>query len=114
MEFLEKYWPLLLVALFIVIRKLRFYQVKKQLPALKAAGAVLLDVRSEAEFAAGHAEGSINIPLDQLKQQLHRLAKDQTIVLACASGTRSAMANRILRQHGHKQTFNIGSWRNLQ
>ncbi|MFM8911861.1 MAG: rhodanese-like domain-containing protein, partial [Flammeovirgaceae bacterium] len=43
-------------------------------------GATILDVRSKAEFAGGHAKGAINIPLDQLPSQLGRFKKEQVII----------------------------------
>src|SRR5262245_49859038 len=61
-------------------------------------GARLVDVRSKAEFAAGHPSPAINIPVQELEQRLGELEKkDQTIIVYCQSGVRSARAARILK-----------------
>ena len=68
---------------------------------LVAAGALLLDVRTPAEFAGGHVEGALNIPVQVLGQRLGDLgAKDREIVVYCQSGGRSARAANELRAAG--------------
>jgi rhodanese-related sulfurtransferase len=74
-------------------------------------GAVILDVRTKAEYQAGHIHGSLNIPVDQLKNNLHRIPdKQTTIITCCASGMRSASAESILKSSGYKNVRNGGSW----
>jgi phage shock protein E len=77
-------------------------------------GAVILDVRSKGEYAGGHIKGSINVSVDQLKNNLGRLDKQKTIITCCASGMRSGMAKSILESNGYKQVHNGGSWASLQ
>lgn len=78
-------------------------------------GAVILDVRSKGEYAGGHIKGSINISVDQLKNNLNRLAdKQKTIITCCASGMRSGSAKSILESNGYISVFNGGSWASLQ
>lgn len=78
-------------------------------------GAIILDVRSKGEFAGGHIKNSINIPVDQLDNQLSKLKdKNKCIVCCCASGMRSGTAKRILESKGYKAVFNGGSWNGLQ
>lgn len=78
-------------------------------------GAIIVDVRSKAEFALGHVKGSRNIPLDQLKDNLTKLKnKEQAIITCCASGMRSASAKGILQQAGYANVYNGGSWRSLE
>lgn len=113
MEILKHNWPLVLIALYFAYRMIRSYQVKKLLPTLKARGAILMDVRSQAEYASGHAPGSINVPLNTLSTELHKYSPNQTIVVCCASGTRSAMARKILQKNGFKETYNAGTWKTL-
>ncbi|WP_434340065.1 rhodanese-like domain-containing protein [Motilimonas cestriensis] len=60
----------------------------------------LLDVRTPAEFAQGHIKGAINIPYDQLDQQLASLDKDTEIVVYCSSGRRAAIAEDVLMSNG--------------
>lgn len=61
---------------------------------------VLLDVRTAQEFAAGHADGAINIPVQELPFRLHELAGSQKIVVYCRSGARSALATKVLKTAG--------------
>ena len=87
---------------------------KTDYAALVKEGAVILDVRSKSEYAGGHIKNSINIPLDQLSQNLSRLKdKNQTIITCCASGIRSASAKRILKNNGYTNVYNGGGWSRL-
>jgi NADPH-dependent 2,4-dienoyl-CoA reductase/sulfur reductase-like enzyme/rhodanese-related sulfurtransferase len=63
-------------------------------------GAILLDVRDPSEFAAGHAPGAINIPLNDLRDRLDELPADRPILAYCRVGQRGHNATRLLRQHG--------------
>ena len=77
-------------------------------------GAIILDVRSKGEFAGGHIKGSINIPVDQLQNNLSRLKdKNKTIITCCASGMRSASAKGILQNNGYTDVHNGGGWMSL-
>jgi len=60
----------------------------------------LLDVRSADEFAGGHFEGAVNIPLDSLREHLDELDVEKPLYVNCFSGLRSYIACRILAQHG--------------
>ena len=82
--------------------------------ALTRAGAIIIDVRSSAEFASGHIKGSKNIELQQLKNQLSKIPKDKVIITCCASGMRSASAKSILLQSGFPEVHNGGGWMSLQ
>lgn len=62
--------------------------------------ATLLDVRTPAEYRTGHLDGFCNIPLDELRQQLHRLEPGKPVYVICQSGLRSYIACRILAGHG--------------
>ncbi len=72
--------------------------------------ALMIDVRSRGEYAAGHLEGSINVPLDEFAQRIAQVAPDksQAIVLCCASGARSGAAAGYLQQQGYTQVVNGG------
>ena len=75
-------------------------------------GAMVVDVRSAAEFKAGHLTGAANIPLDELANTLPRDIpdKNQVLLLHCLSGTRSGIAKRMLRGMGYQNVFNLGSY----
>lgn len=78
-------------------------------------GAVILDVRSKAEFAGGHVKGAINIPLDVLDSNVSKLGnKDTYIIACCMSGGRSLMAKNILHAAGYDNVHNGGGWHSLQ
>lgn len=78
-------------------------------------GAVILDVRTKGEYSGGHIKGSVNIAVDQLKNNLNRFPdKSITIITCCASGMRSASAKRILKSSGYANVQNGGSWATLQ
>lgn len=62
--------------------------------------ALLLDIRSEEEFASGHLESAVNVPLDQLRGKLDELDKNKTILVYCQVGLRGYLGERILSQHG--------------
>ncbi len=82
--------------------------------ALLKEGAIILDVRSKSEFDGGHIKNSINIPVDQLQNNLSRLKdKNKTIITCCASGMRSASAKSILLNNGYKNVHNGGGWSSL-
>ena len=69
--------------------------------ALPRDGSVaLLDVRTPAEYAAGHIDGFANLPLDELRQHIGQLDPAKPVFLHCHSGLRSYLACRILAGHG--------------
>ena len=70
-----------------------------ELAAARAAGAVLVDVRSAGEFAAGNIPGALNVPLDELRDRLAELP-DAPLIVHCQVGQRGHTAARILDQHG--------------
>lgn len=72
-------------------------------------GAVLLDVRSDGEYRQGHIPGSVNIPLDAMKNTAQKVPrKDTMIFVHCLSGGRSGQAVQILKQMGYTNVKNIG------
>lgn len=76
-------------------------------------GAPIIDVRSPMEFKSGHVEGSINIPLDQIKNNISKIKKmQQPVITVCASGNRSGSAKTILESNGI-ECYNGGGWRSL-
>ena len=87
---------------------------KTDLAQLVREGAVILDVRSKGEYAGGHIKGSLNIPVDQLANNLNQLKhKSKPIITCCASGMRSASAKNILESNGYQHVYNGGGWNSL-
>ena len=60
----------------------------------------LLDTRTPGEYSAGHIEGGINSPVDDLRERLHELDRTKPVYVICQSGLRSYIACRILAGHG--------------
>jgi rhodanese-related sulfurtransferase len=69
---------------------------------------LLIDVRTPEEFASGHIPGAINISVQTLPDRLSEIAEDQTIVVYCRSGNRSATATDILVAAGYAPVFDLG------
>lgn len=67
---------------------------------VREAGAMLLDVRTRGEFASGHAEGAVNVPLQELSGRLGDIPTHCPVVVYCHSGGRSASAASLLAQAG--------------
>lgn len=80
--------------------------------ALPRDGSVqLVDVRTQAEYAAGHIDGFINLPVDQLREHLEQLDKTKPVYLVCQSGLRSYIASRILKGSGFACSHLAGGYR---
>lgn len=98
------------IIIFFVLKKLGQVNPQKA-RELKAAGAIVIDVRTVEEFAGGHVVGAINVPLDQLGEKIESVVPDhqQPILIYCLSGTRSALARRILLSKKYSDIYNLGS-----
>ena len=78
---------------------------------------VMIDVRDAAEYAAGHATGARNVPLDQLEQKLPGTVKNKSVplLLMCASGARAQRALATAKKLGYEQAQVVGgglkSWK---
>ncbi len=90
-----------------------FGSKSRSIRELLADGAVIVDVRTPAEFSGGHVKSSINIPLDSLDSNLSKLKKDKPVITCCASGMRSASAKNLLKKRGFSEVVNGGSWSSL-
>lgn len=76
-------------------------------------GAIIVDVRNPFEFAAGHIAGSVNIPLNLIRDQASELkSRNKTIITCCRSGNSSAVAKSILKSMG-LNVVNGGAWTSL-
>ncbi len=73
-----------------------------ELDALPGDGSVtLLDTRTTEEYAEGHIEGFINIPVDELRERMGEIEKARSVYVICQSGLRSYIACRILSGYGY-------------
>lgn len=67
----------------------------------------IIDVRDPMEREMGYVEGSMNIPVDQLRAKIDQVSKDKKVIVYCAIGLRGYIANRILNQLGVSNVFNL-------
>lgn len=71
----------------------------------------LLDTRTRGEYADGHIEGYINIPVDELRERLTEIDSEKPVYVICQSGLRSYIAVRILMQNGFDAYNFAGGYR---
>ena len=77
--------------------------------------AIIIDVRTPAEYQEGHIPGVVNIPLDELERRAGEVPKDKKVVLICRTGNRSAQGTKLLRGKGFTNVYNstagMSSWK---
>jgi hydroxyacylglutathione hydrolase len=80
-----------------------------------AAGATVIDVREPDEYAAGHIEEALPIPLGRLQGELARVPRDRPVLTYCAMGERATTAASILERGGFEDVRNLdggfNAWR---
>ena len=87
----------------------------REVSAKEAAGLIanlepfILDVRTPGEFAEGHIDGAVIIPVQVLQSRVAELAdhKDGPVFIYCRSGNRSTVAAKMLIDAGHQQVINL-------
>lgn len=87
---------------------------KEKINEALAKNAVIVDVRTTAEFKQGHVKGSINIPLDRISSESNNLQKKGVpVITCCQSGMRSASAVNLLKAK-NIDAINGGGWNALR
>jgi len=81
--------------------------VPADVAARVSAGAIVVDVRSAAEWRTGHVPGSLHIPLGRLMTQMNDKPRDQSVVLLCETGSRSAIGASLLAAAGFTDVTNL-------
>jgi len=90
-----------------------FKNKKKMVGEFIEKEAIVLDVRTKAEYSIGAIQGSKNIPLQILSSNISDIKKlNKPIITCCASGIRSGTAASILKQNGI-EAINGGGWQRL-
>ena len=69
--------------------------------ALDRTPALVLDVREPHEFAAGHIQQAVNLPMSELRTRYRELPRDRDLWICCGVGQRAYYAIRFLTQHGY-------------
>ena len=72
----------------------------EQLKQAQQDGAMVIDVRNDDEYAAGHVAGAASIPLPEIEARMQELPKDQTLYFICQGGGRSGKAADLLSESG--------------
>lgn len=111
-----KYGIIFILVLMVVYALYKTYQrthIDKGLEPLIAKGAVILDVRTVAEYEDGHIPHSVNIPLSKLRTDFVSLDTDKTYITCCSHGLRSVKAVEILKERGFRKVYNGGPWTEL-
>ena len=73
----------------------------------RSKAAIVIDVRTPAEYKQGHVPGAILIPLNELANRQSEVPKDKKVLLICRSGSRSAQANAMLQRQGFTNTYSV-------
>jgi phage shock protein E len=102
-----------LLLLYTAYRTYRFVMLDKDLDRVLTKGVLILDVRTPGEFATGHIEGAVNIPLSRLHADSIPLDKKAVIVTCCSHGLRSVKAVSLLKERGFSRVHNGGAWTDL-
>ena len=68
---------------------------------------MFLDVRTPEEYAEGHIQGAILMPVQTLSAHLKEIPKNKQVYVYCHSGTRSARAAKMLAKHGFTNIENV-------
>lgn len=76
---------------------------------------IIVDVRTVEEWNEdGHADCSVNYPLDQFAGKIEELKKYDKVIIVCRSGNRAGIAKDQLRKAGYtKEIENLGPWQNI-
>ncbi|MEC2160864.1 CoA-disulfide reductase [Virgibacillus halodenitrificans] len=85
-----------------------------EIDRILADGGTLIDVRRPEEWENGHITGATSIPLDELRDRLEDLPKEETIYVNCQVGLRGYIAARILAENGFKVKNLDGGWKTYE
>ncbi|MCQ9633383.1 rhodanese-like domain-containing protein [Chryseobacterium sp. WG14] len=104
----------IVLTVYVIYRVYQYQTLDKDLNQLIRKGAVILDVRTEKEYAMGHIAGSDNISLGTIRERYIELNPEKTYITVCSHGLRSVKAENILKEKGFKHVYNGGAWSDLQ
>jgi len=96
----------LIIKLFGYLSRLGIKQIRPQ-DLDQKKGIILLDVRTDKEYAQGHIPGAVHVPLTDIGEKIKKLKKDKDIVVFCQNGSRSIWAIKRLMGMGYKNLYNL-------
>ena len=88
-------------------------QEKKPVKPVKKMKSIIVDVRTPAEWQEGHADCSVNIPLNEIGSKIEDLKGYEKVTLVCRSGARASSAKSMLEGAGIRNVENLGPWQNV-
>lgn len=91
-----------------ILKQFHFEDVDK---LLRDGSVTLLDSRTPGEYARGHVEGFMNIPVDELRQRIGEIERGKPVYVMCQSGLRSYISTRILEGEGFEAYNFSGGYR---
>ena len=107
------FYGLLMVGIvaFMFVRRAGQVPVKEGQKLMKR-GAMVIDVRTPAEFNSGHLSQAFNMPMDEIEGMLQNQVKDKSrvILVHCKTGLRSKKAKSLLNRRGYTNVFDLGSY----
>lgn len=104
----------ILLLVYIGYRTYRFVMQDKHLKTRITDGAIILDVRTPAEYQSGHIDGSLNISLGTLHERYPELDTGTVYITTCSHGLRSVKAESLLKERGFRNVYNGGAWSDLE
>jgi len=103
-----------IILIYLSYRTYRYTTLARGLDTKIAHGAIILDVRTEAEYNTGHIAGSLNISLGTIRERYTELDTGKTYITCCSHGLRSVKVESILKEKGFKHVYNGGAWTDLE
>jgi phage shock protein E len=111
---------ILILLAILCLAALLYARRKSAVPAggfweMRDKGAVVIDVRTQAEFDGGHIDGALNIPYDIIGDEIDSVCADTSklIVVYCRSGHRAGVAKESLFAKGYTNVVNAGAYTTL-
>ncbi len=103
-----------LLLLYLGYKTYNYFMMADGLATKIRNGAIILDVRTAAEYDRGHIPGAINISLGSIRERYVELDPGKTYITTCSHGLRSVKVVQILKERGFRQVYNGGAWSDLE
>jgi len=91
------------LVIYVAYKTYTFVKLSDGLENKIEKGAVILDVRTAAEYRTSHIQGSLNIPLGEIRERYTELDPVETYITTCSHGLRSVKVENLLKERGFKK-----------